>query len=57
MGLDSIELIVEVENKFQIEILDIEAENILTVGDFYECIVRKLAFSSNEINHTRCKSY
>lgn len=56
MGLDSVELIVEVENEFQIEILDIEAENILTVGDFYECVIQKLAFSPDEINQARCKS-
>ncbi len=38
MGLDSVELLVEVEKTFDIEILDSEAAEILTVGDFYNVV-------------------
>jgi len=38
MGLDSVELLVEVEQTFGIEIPDLEAEKIVTVGDFYEAV-------------------
>lgn len=56
MGLDGVELIVSIEDEFQIEILDIEAENIFTVGDIYECVLRKLAFSPEELKKISCKS-
>lgn len=42
MGLDGIELIIEVENTFGIEIKDKEAETIATVGDFYEVVWNKI---------------
>jgi len=42
MGLDSVELLVEIENEFQIEISNIEAENIITIGDFHKTISRKI---------------
>lgn len=42
MGLDSVELLIEIENEFQIEISNIEAENIATVGDFHKIISRKI---------------
>jgi acyl carrier protein len=38
MGLDSIELLMEVEKTFGINIPDKEAEKIRTVGDFYEVV-------------------
>lgn len=38
MGLDSVELIMEVEKAFDIRIPDPEAEKILTVGDLYETV-------------------
>jgi len=47
MGLDSVELIIDVENTFQISITDPEAENIATVGDFYELILKKIDYSEN----------
>ena len=52
MGLDSVELIIEVEEKFQIQIPDIEAENINTVGDLHQCILTKV--ERNELN--RCST-
>ena len=41
MGLDSVELLIEIENHFKIEIPNLEAEKIQTVGDIYEAIQRK----------------
>lgn len=42
MGLDSVELLVEVEKTFDIEISDYEAVKIATVGDFYEAVWNKI---------------
>ncbi len=42
MGLDSVELVMAFEEEFEIEILDEEAEQIITVGDARDCIVGKL---------------
>ena len=37
MGLDAVELLMEVEDTFSIEIPNLEAEKINTVQDFYDC--------------------
>lgn len=37
MGLDSVEILVEVEKALEIEISNAEASNIYTVGDFQNC--------------------
>jgi acyl carrier protein len=42
MGLDSVELLVDVEKTFDIEIPDSEAVKIATVGDFYEAVWDKI---------------
>ena len=42
MGLDSVELIMTVEEAFGIEISDEEAQTICTVGDFHACVMSKL---------------
>lgn len=42
MGLDSVELLIEVETVFDIKIPDKEAEKITTVGDFYEAVWDKI---------------
>lgn len=42
MGLDSIEILVEVEKTFNINIPDNEAEKIITIGDFYNTVWRHL---------------
>lgn len=42
MGLDSVELVVAIEESFGIEIPDDEAARIRTVGDLYDSIVSKL---------------
>ena len=43
MGLDSIELVMEIEKAFDIRIPDEEAEKILTVGDLYNSVWKHLA--------------
>jgi hypothetical protein len=42
MGLDGVELILAVEDAFQIELSDAEAGGAYTVGDLYELVVGKL---------------
>ena len=42
MGLDTVELVIEVEKAFDISILDADAEKIITVGQLYDCVVSKL---------------
>mgnify|MGYP000041193872 CR=1 FL=1 len=46
MGLDSIELIVHVEDRFKIEISDHEACRIYTVKDLMDCICSKVQYTS-----------
>lgn len=38
MGLDGIELIMEIERAFEISIPDQEAEKLITVGDIHNCV-------------------
>ncbi len=38
MGLDSVELVMEAERLFNIEISDVQAENIFTFGQFVDCV-------------------
>lgn len=38
MGLDGVELVMEIEKAFEINIPDQEAEKIITVGDMYNCV-------------------
>lgn len=52
MGMDSIEILMKVENTFGVKIPDREAEQILTVGDFYDAIWKHLSGKISE----RCKS-
>ena len=51
MGLDSIELVMEIEKAFDIRIPDEEAEKILTVGDMYNSVWNHLeSRHSNQCN-------
>jgi hypothetical protein len=52
MGMDTIEILMKVEDTFDIKIPDREAEKILTVGDFHDVVWRQLYSKSSE----RCKS-
>jgi hypothetical protein len=52
MGLDSVEILVRVEEYFGISIPDIEAEKILTVQDFADCVFIKVTVNPTE----KCKS-
>jgi hypothetical protein len=52
MGLDSVEIVLEVENAFGIAIPDREAEKIFTVGDFHN-IVWKYVKDRKDVH---CKS-
>ena len=45
MGLDIVELIVRVEEVFQIHIADQEANSVSTVGDLYNLVLGKLGDS------------
>jgi acyl carrier protein len=42
MGLDLVELVIEVEKAFDINILNADAEKIITVGQLYDYVVAKL---------------
>lgn len=48
MGLDTVQLVMDVEEAFDIEISNEEAENILTVGQLAECTARLVSKKSNE---------
>lgn len=48
MGLDSIEILIEAEKTFGISIPDREAEQIITVGDFYDTVWRHLSPADND---------
>jgi acyl carrier protein len=52
MGLDSVELLVEVEKKFNIQILGCEAEKIYTVKDFHNTVWGHL----NQKENSKCIS-
>lgn len=41
-SLDAVELIVELENEFKINITDDEADKLFSVGDVIECVTRKM---------------
>lgn len=52
MGLDTVELLMEVEKTFGIHIPDREAEQIRTVGDFYEVVWQHIGAKETD----KCKS-
>lgn len=57
MGLDGVELIVEVENTFEISILDHEAEKIVTVGDLHNVVWKHIENKASESCLTRSLFY
>ena len=50
MGLDTVELVMEIEEVFDISIPDDSASKMLTVGDVYEFILKKTADSTLKSN-------
>ena len=42
MGLDSVEIVLDVEDAFQIDISDEEARKVFTVGELYNLILSKI---------------
>jgi acyl carrier protein len=42
MGLDSVEIIMDIEDGFGIEITDAEAARCMRVGDLLDCVMAKL---------------
>jgi acyl carrier protein len=57
MGLDSVELIMEIETAFKITILDSEVEKIFTVGDLYNCVWKHLQLRQTELCKTQMIFY
>lgn len=52
MGLDTVELILSVEQTFDISITDAATEKIITVGDLHEYVVAELIRQNRpNINH------
>ncbi len=47
MGLDGVEIVMEVEETFDITIADKDAEQLVTVGDLYQYILRKIDLNMN----------
>lgn len=51
MGLDTVELVMRIEEEFAITIADQDAEQLMTVSDLYDCIESKvLEKSTSEVN-------
>ncbi|MGB8698241.1 MAG: hypothetical protein WCD18_02395 [Thermosynechococcaceae cyanobacterium] len=42
MGLEALELIIEVEERFQTHISDLEAEKLFTVGHLYDFLIKRI---------------
>jgi len=42
MGLDTVELVMDVEETFEVKISDEAAQRIVTVGELFECVVNQL---------------
>lgn len=42
-ALDIIELVMELEERFNIQISDLEAERLNTVQDVYDCVINNLS--------------
>lgn len=49
MGLDTVYLLMKVENHFSISIPDLEAEKIVTVQDYYDTVAKHLSAKPEEM--------
>lgn len=54
MGLDTVELVTEVEETFDISIANEDAAAIVTVGDLYRCVLGRLAAKGPPVNRSTC---
>ncbi len=54
MGLESVELVMAVEDAFEISISDEEAGEIVKVGDFYNLILKLLRKEADSKEGERC---
>ena len=52
MGLDSVEIVIEVEDAFDIAIDDDDAGQVLTVGNLHDLVVSKLPEREQEVCHS-----
>jgi acyl carrier protein len=50
MGLDSVDLLIEIEKAFKIKIQNHEAEQIVTVKDYYDIVWNHLSDSKEKSN-------
>jgi len=53
MGLDTVELIMAVEDRFGIDISDQEAERLVTVGLLHQCVVDELTRRGSAVEPQR----
>lgn len=53
MGLDSVELVMAVEEAFDITISDAEAEKIVTVRDMIDCVYARVALTDTKVCRTQ----
>jgi acyl carrier protein len=53
MGLDSVELVMAVEEAFDITIADAEAEKIVTVRDMIDCVYARVALTDTKVCRTQ----
>lgn len=56
MGLDTVELVIRVEETFGIAIPDAEAETIVTMGDLRRYVVARLGLEESSRARSRCPS-
>ena len=50
MGIETVELLVDIENEFEITISNFEAEKLITVKNYYEIIIPKLNTNESDEN-------
>lgn len=52
MGLDTVELVMDIEDRFKVSIADAAAEQIQTIGDLYEFLMKRIRLQ----NTASCQS-
>lgn len=54
MGLDLVELVMAIEEKFEISISDAEAGQIRTIGELCDCVAQKTTLDPKMVWHQVC---